>query len=184
MPNTARIRAATASDLAAVHALVERAYRGPTATRGWTSETHLLGGQRTDPAALVEIFEHPDQRMLVAELDGDVVGCVQIADQGEGLAYLGLLSVDPARQAGGLGRSLIHAAEAEAMRVFGSTRMEMTVIRQRPELVAWYARRGYAPTGEERPFPFDDPRSGEPKTRDLVFVVLAKPLPAATAALA
>jgi hypothetical protein len=54
--------------------------------------------------------------------------------------------------------------------------MEMTVIRQREELVAYYERRGYARTGEGRPFPLDDPRFGIPKRRDLSFVVLAKPL--------
>ena len=50
------------------------------------------------------------------------------------------------------------AAEAEARRLFGASRMEMTVIRQREELIAWYERRGYARTGEERPFTLDEQR--------------------------
>ena len=54
--------------------------------------------------------------------------------------------------------------------------MEMTVIANRGELIAWYERRGYVLTGERRPFPLDDPRFGLPKTRDLAFVVLEKPL--------
>jgi hypothetical protein len=52
--------------------------------------------------------------------------------------------------------------------------MEMTVIRRRSELVAYYQRRGYSLTGEERPFPIGDVRFGLPKTSDLTFVVLAK----------
>ena len=54
--------------------------------------------------------------------------------------------------------------------------MEMSVIRQRSELIDWYLRRGYARSGREKPFPLDDPRFGEPKRRDLVFVVLTKAL--------
>ena len=52
----------------------------------------------------------------------------------------------------------------------------MTVIAQRAELIAWYERRGYARTGEARPFPYGDPRFGEPRRDDLSFLVLEKPL--------
>jgi hypothetical protein len=52
----------------------------------------------------------------------------------------------------------------------------MTVIGQRTDLIEWYARRGYAPTGEQRPFPYGDERFGIPLRDDLVFVVLVKPL--------
>ena len=47
---------------------------------------------------------------------------------------------------------------------------------QRGELIAWYERRGYSRTGEERPFPAHDPRFGLPKRDDLAFVVLEKTL--------
>ena len=50
----------------------------------------------------------------------------------------------------------------------------MTVIRQRPELIAWYERRGYRRTGENRPFPYGNPRFGLPTRDDLVFDVLKK----------
>jgi len=168
------IRFATPADLTPLHALVERAYRGDSARRGWTHEADLIGGQRTDVAALRAIVDAPDQRILVAIDGGAIVGCVHIARAaGEG-AYLGLLCVDPSRQAAGLGSGLVAAAEREAATGLGARRIEMTVIRQRGELVAYYQRRGYALTGEERPFPLDDPRFGLPKTRELAFVVLAK----------
>jgi hypothetical protein len=54
--------------------------------------------------------------------------------------------------------------------------MTMTVIAQRPELIAWYRRRGYLPTGETRPFPYGEDPVGIPRRSDLHFVVLAKPL--------
>jgi len=169
-------RPAAPDDVPALRALIESAYRGDSAKVGWTHEADLLGGQRTDEAELRDILADASRIILLAEIDGALTGCVQVADQGQGLSYLGLLTVDPARQAGGLGRLLIDAAEAEAAARFAATRMEMTVIRQRAELIAWYERRGYRLTGETRPFPLDDPRFGLPRTRDLAFVVLEKPL--------
>ena len=52
----------------------------------------------------------------------------------------------------------------------------MTVIEQRSELLAWYARRGYRSTGEKEPFPYGNPRFGLPKREDLRFLVLEKEL--------
>ena len=170
------IRTATPADLDALLGLVHRAYRGDAARAGWTHEADLLDGQRTDAPALQEMLTDPWQRILVAEQDGTLAGCVNVEDRGDGTAYLGMLSIDPARQAAGLGRKLIEAAEAAAVELFGAAVMEMTVIRQREELIAYYERRGYARTGEERPFPLDDPRFGIPMRRDLSFVVLAKKL--------
>ena len=100
---------------------------------------------------------------------------LQVADLGDGLGYLGMLTVDPERQAGGLGRELLEAGEAWARDRFGARAMEMTVIARRRELIAWYERRGYALTGETRPFPMDDPRFGLPR-EPWFFVVLRKRL--------
>ena len=105
-----------------------------------------------------------------------MVGCVQVTDKGEALAYLGMLSVDPDLQGAGLGRRLIASAESEARNRFGADRMEMTVIAQRRELIDWYVRCGYQLTGETRPFPVTDPRFGLPRRNDLAFVVLARTL--------
>jgi len=170
------IRSATRADIPALHALIESAYRGDSARQGWTHEADLLDGQRTDPAALTEIIDDQDQRILIA-LDGsDIIGCVQIANKTNRMTYLGLLSVDPRRQTNGLGRILIAAAEHAAVTYFDADTIEMTVIKQRHELIDYYQRRGYSPTGKERPFPIGDERFGLPKTLDLVFVVLSKRL--------
>ena len=99
-----------------------------------------------------------------------------MTDKSGGLAYLGMLTVDPARQSAGLGRMILAAAEDHATAHFAATRIEMTVIAQRPELIAWYERRGYALTGEQRPFPAHDPRFGLPQRSDLAFAVLEKTL--------
>lgn len=170
------MREATPADLPPLHRLVERAYRGDSARQGWTHEADLLGGQRIDLAALAESVADPARLILLAEGPDALEGCVEVRDLGGGRAYLGLLSVEPERQADGLGRRLVAAAEAAARVRYDARVMEMTVIRQRPELIAWYERRGYRLTGEERPFPLDDPRFGLPTTRELAFVVLEKVL--------
>jgi predicted N-acetyltransferase YhbS len=171
----ADIRFATGADLAPLRALVESAYRGDSARRGWTHEADLLGGQRTDEETLGAIIADPQQRILLAEREEVIIGCVQLTAKGDGTAYLGLLAVDPALQASGIGARLIAACESAACKEFGATRMEMTVIDGRHELIAYYERKGYALTGERRPFPMDDERFGLPR-QALEFVVLAKPL--------
>ena len=167
---------ATTADLPALHALVESAYRGDLARQGWSHEADLLGGQRTDLAALSDQVADPDQAILVARDGAALAGCVAISDRGGHAAYIGLVTVDPSRQACGLGRRLLIAAEAHAAQHFAASRAELTVISLRHELIAWYQRRGYALTGEARPFPATDPHFGLPTRDDLMFVVLAKPL--------
>ncbi len=171
-------RPATLADVDRLQAFVHSAYRGDSARRGWTHEADLLDGQRTDVEALRAMLNDRAYVILLAERDGAPAGCVSVADRGDGLAYLGMLSVDPERQGEGLGRRLIAAAEAEGRSRFGATRMEMSVIVQRRELIDWYIRCGYAETGETRPFPAADPRFGLPRRDDLAFTVLARNLAA------
>lgn len=151
-----RFRLAKAGDVLALRALVEKAYRGDTAKRGWTHEADLLDDERTSDAELSANIASDATRVLLAEIDGKLTGTVTIADVGGGRAYLGMLCVDPDLQAEGLGRALIADAEDMAADEFGATVMEMTVIDARPELIAYYERRGYARTGETRPFPYGE----------------------------
>ncbi|MDB5715472.1 MAG: family N-acetyltransferase [Sphingomonadales bacterium] len=172
----ATLRVAVPDDIPALHRLIESAYRGDSARKGWTHEADLLDGQRTDLDALAALIGNLGQRMIIAEADFVPVGCVQVGDAGNGTAHLGHLSVDPNLQGAGLGRLLVSAAESEAVSAFGAGAMEMTVIRQRAELIEWYQRLGYVATGEQRPFPLDDARFGLPRTRELSFIVMAKAL--------
>lgn len=149
----ATIRPATEADLPSLHALVESAYRGDSARAGWTHEADILGGPRIDAAALRHALHDAERILLVAELDGAIVGSVETIDRRRGVAYLGLLSVDPERQGDGLGKRLVAAAQAAARDRFAAVRMEMTVIAEREPLIAWYERLGYRRTGEIRPFP-------------------------------
>ena len=163
------------ADLSDIHGFVERGYRGDSARQGWTHEADLLGGQRTDLEELRLILDDPARTFLLGRIDGALAACIALQDKGEGLFYFGMLTIDPARQGQGLGKIMLEAAEAH-VRALGAHRMEAQVIRQRDELIAWYERRGYALTGETRPFPMHDPRFGLPKRDDLEFVVMEKTL--------
>lgn len=140
-------------DVPGLHALVEKCYRGDSAKQGWTHEADLLDDTRTSEAELATVIANAKARVLLASVDGNLAGTVTITDLGEGRAYLGMLCVDPELQAEGLGRALLADAEDTAAEAFGANVMEMTVIDARPELIAYYERRGYARTGETRPFP-------------------------------
>lgn len=169
MPDIAMIRAATRDDLPALHPVIERAYRGETARGGWTHEADLIEGARTDIPTLAAIVDDPAQRLLVALKDGATLGCVQVSDRGNGLAYLGLLCIDPTLQAGGYGKQLVAAAEETARDTFGATVMEMTVIDVRRKLIEFYERRGYRVSGEKRdfPIPLDPPFFMDVLVKDL-----------------
>ena len=153
MTETIAIRIAVPADLSSMHALIERAYRGDSARQGWTHEADLFSGERIDREALEAMFADPGHIFLIAEQGDAAVGSVSLTAHGNGLVYLGLLCVDPMRQADGLGKAIIAAAETVAREQLDADRIELTVVDSRVELVAYYERRGFARTGERRPFP-------------------------------
>jgi len=168
-------RAATPADVPALVALVNSAYRGDSSRAGWTTEADLLGGLRIDQPRLTASIAAADNAVLVHEAGHAIDACVHLQRTGDD-CYLGMLTVQPTSQATGLGRAMLAAAEAWAVEHWHSRRMSMTVIVQRTELVAWYERRGYARTGEQKPFPYGDERWGLPTRPDLAFYVLKKTL--------
>lgn len=168
------IGAGGCDDVGALVALVNGAYRGESSQQGWTTEDHLVGGQRTDAAAVAALLASPTHRILVARDVNGLCGCVLLEQQPGRTCYLGMLTVRPTMQARGVGGQLLEAGEAWARENFLSLYMEMTVIDLRHDLIPWYERRGYRATGEIRPFPYDDERFGLPKRADLRFVVLRR----------
>jgi GNAT superfamily N-acetyltransferase len=173
-----RLRTATATDAEAVAALVQSAYRGDASRAGWTTEADLLDGARTDAVLVRELVAAPDSLVLVADDDlcpGALLACCHLERRGES-AYLGMLAVRPGSQGRGVGSALMVAVEEQA-RSWGCVRLELTVLNHRPELAAWYERRGFAMTGQTVAFPaYDDQRYGIPRRADLVLREMARPL--------
>jgi ribosomal protein S18 acetylase RimI-like enzyme len=168
---------ATATEVPAVVTLVESAYRGDASRAGWTTEADLLEGQRTDVEAVAAIAASQMSQLLLArDGDGELVACCQLERRAGDVCYFGMFAVRPGRQGGGLGRAVVAEAERRAREQWAATTMEMTVIAQRRDLIAWYVRLGYAETAETVPFPYGNPKFGLPQRDDLYFVVLRKPL--------
>lgn len=168
------IREALPHEFADIVALVNRSYRPGVEPRGWTHESDLLAGVRTDLNQVMGLFSRPDSTLLVGVCDGQIVSCVHVqkfADHG----YIGMLAVHPGVQGKGWGGHLLQSAEAYARDQLQACCVELTVIAQRGELVKFYLDRGYQLTGREEVFPLDA-NVGEPRRPDLKLLRLSKSL--------
>jgi len=164
---------ATAADIPELMALVNSAYRGPQSRRGWTHEADLIEGTlRADEVYIQEMLADASAVIFLYRADEKLLGCVYLQHRGDKL-FLGMLSVSPEAQTGGIGKQLMQAAD-DYGRKLGCTAIQITVISNRKELVAWYERRGFRSTGETQPFA-EHPRFGTP-TRAIEFQVMEKEL--------
>ena len=167
------ITQATIADAAELSALINSAYRGETSKKGWTTEADLLEGTRTSEEELISIIASSNHYLLKFIRDEKIIGSVLLIAKKDVL-YLGMLTVSPELQNSGIGKQLLQAAEQLAQQLELS-RIQMTVIGIRKELLAWYIRNGYEDTGAREPFPFgegDKALTSEP----LDFIVLEKKL--------
>jgi len=166
-------RCATRDDATAVADLVNRAYRGEESRKGWTTEADLLGGQRIDAAMILEFMESSFFRLAY---DGEaLVGSMHVEVLDQERAELGMLAVAPERQDQGIGRQLLEEGEHFIRDELELDGIRMRVLHQRESLIRWYERNGYHRTDSKSPFP-TSPRFGEPRVKDLWFVVLEKSL--------
>ncbi|MEO3403724.1 GNAT family N-acetyltransferase [Mucilaginibacter sp. CAU 1740] len=145
------ITPATLADVPELNVLVNSAYRGESSKQGWTTEANLIGGARIDEDMLTA-YMHDENVIILKHTDDDgyITGCVYLEVKHPKL-YVGMFSVSPLLQNQGVGRKLIEEAEVYA-RKYDCRTLTMTVISTRFELIAWYKRRGYTPTGEVQPF--------------------------------
>ncbi|KAL7907328.1 hypothetical protein GGI35DRAFT_470561 [Trichoderma velutinum] len=163
--------------LPSVLTLVRSAYRGESSRAGWTTEAELVDDQRIDEEGLLAKINEPFGAVLVAHDEaGDILACCEVLKQSDTVAYFGLFAVNPLRQAGGIGRTVLTAAEEYAKQTWGISEMEMTVIWTREELIQYYVRRGYTLTEKTKPFPYAELVGGKALRDDLYFSVLIKAL--------
>lgn len=160
-----------AADIASLNTLINSAYRGEFSKKGWTTEAHILEGSRTTEAELLEIIQDKHNTILKYSEHNKIIGCVLLKAK-EIELYLGMLTVSPELQNSGIGKKLLQQAEVFAAEL-GLSKIVMTVISVREELISWYKRNGYVDTGVREPFPVSEvfnPTTQEP----LEFMVLEK----------
>jgi GNAT superfamily N-acetyltransferase len=145
-------RQAAAADVPTIVRLVNAANSGAGGTAGWTHEAHLFEGDRTDEAEVAQLLAAPGARFVLSLGAGQVIACAYLKVTGKD-AYLGLLSVHPHRQGRGFGGELIAECERVAHDLLGCERLRITVITShRPEVAAFYERRGFVRTGTFKEF--------------------------------
>lgn len=164
---------ATETEIADIVQLVNSAYRGDSSKVGWTTEAHLLDGQRTDRNEIQNKIKTKNSYIVLAHLGHDLAGCCEVvAHPIESELYFGMFTIKPAMQNLGLGKSFINYIEKLAAN-WKLKKIVMTVITLRTELIDYYKRRGYQVTNRFIPFPAED-RFGIPKVPDLKMVYLTK----------
>ena len=162
---------ATLDDVSALNKLINSAYRGESSKIGWTTEADLIEGGRTTEKELIEIIQDKKNTILKFTENDQMLGCVLLIEK-ENLLYLGMLTVSPELQNSGIGKKLLQQAEIQASEL-GLSKIGMTVITVREELISWYKRHGYEDTGAREPFPVSDVFSQTSK-EPLEFMVLEK----------
>lgn len=167
------ISIATKNDATTIVTLLNNAYRGEASKKGWTTEAHLIAGDiRSDELSVLTTMQQTGSVFLkYVNAEGSIIGCVNLQQQHGSKIYLGMFSVDPNLQGGGVGKQLLIAAEEYAKHINCSI-IYMSVISVRDELINWYKRHGYADTGERRPFN-EDGKTGK-HLQSLEFMILEK----------
>ena len=157
MPGTLAVRSAVAADAHAIVALVNAAF---------AVEKSFVDGERTTLDEIQGLLHKGD--FLVADGgDGPPAACVYVEQRGF-RAYLGMLSVDPARQGSGLGGQMMAAVEAYC-RDRRVRALDIRILSLRPELPPFYRKRGFVEAGTA---PYNNPQC----TRPAHFILMAKNL--------
>jgi len=165
------ITKASLEDVSSLNKLINSAYRGESSKKGWTTEANILEGKRTTEDELIEIIQDQKNTILKYSENDEIIGCV-LLKQKENELYLGMLTVSPELQNSGIGKKLMQQAEISALNL-GVSKIVMTVISVREELISWYKRHGFVDTGLREPFPVSDVFS-QTTNEPLEFMVLEK----------
>lgn len=152
--NKLNFRVATEEDAAQLQQLVESAFRAEDSRKGWTDDLGLSLSFRLDAQEILAMITKPDSVMLMATNgQNTLVGSIGTSRRDTNHAHLFMLAVDTSQQRSGIGRQVLAYAEDYCQRTWGVTTLGLNALSNRQQLILWYSRRGYKPTGETSPFP-------------------------------
>jgi ribosomal protein S18 acetylase RimI-like enzyme len=154
---TDAVREASDSDLLRIVSLINRAF---------AVERFFKSGDRTDPEQVQQMMQ--DGKFLLLTDGDEMVACMFVRVTGD-RAYIGTLSVDPARQRSGLGRRMMREAE-DYCRNVGCKALDIRIVNLRTELPAIYRKLGFVETGTQ------SAEVVKNATRPIHFITMSKPL--------
>lgn len=167
------LRTACETDAKEIAKLVNRAYRPSSQDACWTHEANLVAGERTTTEQVLSLF-HGQSAILLLCHGPKIVACVHVQGS-QSNTYIGMLAADPVLQTQGLGKQLLLHAEAYAIKNFEASVLKISVLSGRPELLAFYERRGYVLTGEVGEYPLSA-GVGQPIVEGIQVLSLTKSL--------
>jgi len=139
-------RLATTTDSHNISQLVNLAFRNKPEDRAWTSDAHLIKGERTNPQMVSEMITKKNSFVLLALIDDGLVGCVHF-NMIQTEAFIGTLSVSPTHQDYGIGKSLGEKARQHATEKLGATHFITHILTPRTDMILYALRIGYGLTG-------------------------------------
>jgi len=164
-----RLEKAKPNQSSKICGLINLTYRGEV---GWTRETHIVQGNRTNRHEIEAAIINPDAHFFVVNQNRRLASCIYVEKQ-ENSAYIGFFSVHPSLQGKGIGKNILKQAETFALKKLGTKKYIMFVVSQRSELIAFYERRGYARSGKIEAYPLHLD-IGVPKVDGLTIEYLEK----------
>lgn len=168
-----KITIARPEDAKELEKLVNAAYRGEESKKGWTTEAEILDGIRIDEQALMQMLVKPEVAILkISDVDAKILGTVCLEVKSADL-YLGMFAISPILQGLGYGKLLLAEAEQYAG-ANNCSRIVISVISSRLELINWYSRHGYVPTGHSIAFEEIPERFGKPKVETIRLIEMEK----------
>lgn len=137
---------ATPDDAEAIVGLVNSAYRGDFSRHGWTTEADFLDGRRTEVKEVLALMADAQYLFIIAKQQHTLQASV-LLEHTDDAVHLGMLAVNPLLQNQGIGKALLNEAEKIAKQTWQIQYFKLSVLTCRPELIAFYQRRGYQCTG-------------------------------------
>ncbi|MGB3620585.1 GNAT family N-acetyltransferase [Ketobacter sp. MCCC 1A13808] len=163
------------SDVPELTQLINDAYRGSSGSRRWTSESHLVQGDRISERQLADLIEGAAFDLIsarsasVQKIDS-ILGCIGVT-YFDHLCEFGTFAIRPDYHGSGIGKALLAYAEN---RVKSRCRhFQVVVLEANTRLIHFYQKLGYTLVGESIPYPVHLD-VGIPKTPELKLVVLRK----------
>ncbi|KAI1159989.1 acyl-CoA N-acyltransferase [Nemania serpens] len=169
-------RLATVDDAVTLEKLINTAFRNDDTTQVYLSTDHERIGV-VDVNSLIAKINQPDCAVVVVTdpSTGSIVAHGSVRKLDENRAWFAVLAVDVGCQKQGIGSQVLAWAEQYARRQWSSARLEFDAVNTRAELIAWYKSKGYQPTGETSPFPYEYHGDWQGVLRDdLYFINLGK----------